>query len=119
MPFGCLFNRFAAILHKQYSRFLPFPRSQAEEAKGAGIGLWSIRFRFRVSKPLSISKKEISISLDGRAGTLVAGNGDLVDSEWIILCFDGLETERDAMHFAMQLKRALILTAARECLVLT
>ncbi|TCM62362.1 hypothetical protein [Rhizobium sp. BK068] len=79
-----------------------------------GVGQWTTRFRFRIDKPFAIDADRVPFSIGGKQGTLIARDGgSLREANWLILRFDGIESEAEANKFASQLAEAIVTTAAK------
>jgi len=76
------------------------------------IGLWSIRFRFRLGKSLSSEDAQVPVSIADRQGVLQAvGNTALKQSRSVVLSMHGFPDETSARKFAAQLRIALMIAA--------
>jgi hypothetical protein len=76
---------------------------------------WTVRYRFRVSHPLTSDATELTLVIGGREA-LVSGEGDqpLKESNWLTLNIHGLENEDGAREFGRRIALAVLLTGARQ-----
>lgn len=81
------------------------------------VGLWSLRFRFRVAKPFASDEKEIALMIGDRKATLESrGEKPLREAEWVVLTMHGFQEATEARQFGDKL-RTSVLVAALECSV--
>jgi hypothetical protein len=76
---------------------------------------WTVRYRVRVSKPLTSDATELTLVIGGREA-LVSGEGNkpLKESNWLTLNIHGLENEDAAREFGRRVALALLLAGARQ-----
>ena len=76
---------------------------------------WTVRYRFRVSKPLHSDAQQLPFAIGGREA-LVCGESTkpLSGSEWMTMYVHDFESEEIARNFGEQVGRALLLAGARQ-----
>jgi hypothetical protein len=76
---------------------------------------WTVRYRFRVSKPLTSDATELTLVIGGREALVSAeGNQPLKESNWLTLNIHGLENEDGAREFGRRVALAVLLAGARQ-----
>src|SRR5271166_6340001 len=76
---------------------------------------WTVRYRFRVSKPLTSDATELPLVIGGRQAVASGeGNQPLKECNWLILNIHGLENEDGAREFGRSVALAALLTGARQ-----
>ena len=75
---------------------------------------WTVRYCFRVSKPLTSDATKLTLVIGGREA-LVSGEGNkpLKESNWLTLNIHGLENEDAAREYGRRVALAVLLAGAR------